>query len=106
MFCQQNSRDVLSLHAGYPFGKGAQVKATVIAKAGNKTENLFTEGEVAWCIDSKTDTDMVKYMAKKGTELVVKGKSKRGTATTDTIDLRGMNAAYNAICKACGVKAG
>ncbi len=98
------SRDVLSLHAGYPFGKGATVKATVNAKAGKKTETMFTDGEIAWCVDSKADKEMVNYMAKKGTELVVKGQSARGTDTTDTYSLRGMYAAYKAICKACDLK--
>lgn len=100
---KQNSKDVLSLHAGYPFGKGAQVNATVVSKSGNKSETLFTEGEIAWCMDSKTDSEMVNYMSKKGSELVVKGKSARGTATTDKYSLSGMLAAYKAICKACNI---
>ena len=98
------SRDVMSLHAGYSFSKGATVKATVKAKAGNKSETMFTDGEIAWFADAKTDSSMVAYMTKKGTELEVKGKSSRGTDTTDTYSLRGMYAAYKTICKACDYK--
>ena len=41
---------------------------------------------------------------KRGRKMVVKGKSSRGTATTDTYSLTGFSAAYKAIGEACGVK--
>jgi hypothetical protein len=36
--------------------------------------------------------------------MVVKGTSAHGTATTDTFSLKGMDTAYTAISKACGVE--
>jgi hypothetical protein len=36
--------------------------------------------------------------------MVVKGTSAHGTATTDTFSLKGMDTAYMAISKACGVE--
>jgi hypothetical protein len=97
------SKDVLSLHAGYAFGKGDDVKVTVKSRKGNKVVNLFTEGEVAWCADAKTDTMMADQITKIGSEMLVEGKSSRGTKTKDTYSLAGSLKAYNAICKACGV---
>lgn len=99
----QNTKDTLSFHAGYPFGKGAQVKLTIKAGAGDKTETLFTEGETAWCVDSKTDTKLVNYMAQKGSKMIIQGQSARGTETTDEFSLSGMLSAYNAIGKACNI---
>jgi hypothetical protein len=97
------SKNVLSLHAGYPFGKGDEVKVTVKSRKGNKVVNLFTEGEVAWCADAKTDNMMAEQLTKIGSEMLVEGKSSRGTKTKDTYSLAGSLKAYNAICKACGV---
>lgn len=97
------SKNVLSLHAGYPYGKGGEVKVTVKARKGSKVMNLFTEGEVAWCADSKTDNIMAEHITKKGSEMIVEGKSSRGTKTKDTYALAGSLKAYNAICKACNV---
>ncbi len=97
------SKNVLSLHAGYPYGKGGEVKVTVKSRKGNKVANLFTEGEVAWCADAKTDDMMADQITKKGSEMVVEGKSSRGTKTKDTYALAGSLKAYNVICKACGI---
>ena len=98
-----NSKNVLSLHAGYSFGKGDEVKVTVKSRKGNKVVNLFTEGEVAWCADAKTDNMMTDQITKTGSEMIVEGKSARGTTTKDTYSLAGSLKAYDAICKACGV---
>ena len=99
-----NSKNVLSLHAGYGFGKAGEVKVTIKSRKGNKITNLFTEGEVAWCQDSKTDNLMTQQITKIGSEMIVEGKSSRGTYTKDTYALKGTLKAYNAICKACGIK--
>lgn len=99
-----NSKNVLSVHVGYGFGKGAEVKATVKSRKGNKVVTLFTEGEVAWCADEKTDTMMVQQLTKVGSELIIEGQSARGTKTKDTYSLAGSMKAYEAICKACNVK--
>ena len=97
------SKNVLSLHAGYSFGTGDDVKVTVKSSKGNKVVTLFTEGEVAWCADSKTDNMMADQLTKTGSEMLVEGKSARGTKTKDTYSLAGSLKAYDAICKACGV---
>lgn len=97
------SKNVLSLHAGYPFGKGDEVKVTVKSRKNKKVVKLFTEGEIAWCADAKTDNMMVDQLTKKGSEMLVEGKSSRGTKTKDTYSLAGSLKAYGAICKACGV---
>ena len=39
---------------------------------------------------------------KRGSQLLVKGISRRGTATTDTYSLNGISAALDAAAKSCG----
>ena len=60
------SKNVLSIHAGYPFRKNAEVKVTIKSKKKNKKFNLFTEGETAWCSDDKTDNAITEQITKKG----------------------------------------
>ncbi len=98
-----NSKNVLSLHAGYCFPKAGEIKVTIKSSRGNKIVKMFTEGEVAWWQDTKTDNMMTDQITKKGSEMIVEGKSARGTATKDTYSLAGTLKAYKAICKACGV---
>jgi hypothetical protein len=97
-----NSKNVLSLHAGYPYAKGEEVKVTVKALKGQKDMMLFSEKDVAWCPDSKTDDIMADQMTKVGTEMVVEGKPAKGKPTKDIYSLTGASKAYAAINKACG----
>ena len=64
---------------------------------------MFTRGENAWNYDTKADRSMIKAM-KAGSRMVVKGRSQRGTQTTDTYSLSGFTAAFNAISNACKVR--
>ena len=92
------STKVLSVNAGYPYKNGSDVKITI----GKQAFKLFTDGGHAFAKDSKTDNKLVKAMIR-GTTMVVRGTSSRGTLTTDTYSLEGFTAAYKAINEACKV---
>ncbi len=94
---KQNSKDVFSYVAGYPYKKGSDVSVQI----GGQTFSLFTQGEMAWAPDVNTDKRIISAI-KKGSKMVVKGTSSRGTLTTDTYSLSGSTAAYNAITTTCG----
>lgn len=95
----EKSRNVVSIIAGYPYKTGSEVK---VAVAG-KTFTLFTQDTTAWASDPATDSALTDAI-QKGSDMVVKGSSQRGTLTTDTFSLSGSGAAYKAISDACGVK--
>lgn len=65
-----------------------------------KPVKLFLSGDGAWAYNDKEDQQLTAAM-KRGTSLVVKGVSQRGTETTDTYSLGGFTAAHNAITQAC-----
>jgi len=81
---------------GYPFN--AQANAT--AAIDGKTYPLVTEGSAAWLASAGDEAGFVAAL-KKGTQLVVKGTSQRGTNTTDNYSLSGVTAAMGEIDKAC-----
>jgi invasion protein IalB len=90
------SYDVVSFVAGYTYGDAGDVTVTI-----DQTQfDLFTHQDSAWAMDAATDRDLVNAM-KKGDSMVVKGKSSRGTPTTDTYSLSGFSRAYQAIAEAC-----
>ncbi len=81
---------------GYPFN--AEPNAT--ASVDGRVYPMVTEGSAAWLASAGDEGSFVEAL-KAGTTLVVKGKSQRGTDTTDTYSLRGVTAAMGEIDKAC-----
>jgi len=95
----EKSKNVFSYIAGYPYKAGSD--ATVIVNS--QKFRLFTQDDSAWAPDEATDNKIADAI-KRGSSLVIKGASARGTETTDTFGLGGSTAAYNAISAECGVK--
>lgn len=95
----ENSNNVISIVAGYPYKEGSEVALSV----GRTAFTLFTHGDRAWARTSQIDGQIAEAI-RKGSDMVVKGTSQRGTVTTDTYSLSGSSAAYEAISKACNVK--
>ncbi|MBL6933575.1 MAG: invasion associated locus B family protein [Rhodospirillales bacterium] len=89
---------VINFQTGYTFKEGSD--ATLII--GDKSFALFTDEGDGWARDAKTDEAIIQAMIK-GSQMVVKGVSSRGTQTTDTFSLKGFTAAYKAASKACKV---
>lgn len=92
----ENSRDVFSYVAGYPYKE----KSEVSLKIDDREFLLFTDEETAWARDSKTDRQISEAI-RNGKTMVVKGTSARGTLTTDTYSLKGSASAYKRISEEC-----
>ncbi len=95
-WAKEGTRDVVSVSIGYPFRGGSNLNVTIDGKA----YTMATDGEMAWATDVATDKAMSEAV-RKGSKMVVKGVSKRGTETTDTYSLKGSGDAYKAISNAC-----
>lgn len=98
------TKNVISVSMGYPLKEGTPVTVTVDGKTYALATNLSNkaeEAEMAWAPDQATD-DALAAAIQKGSRLVVKGTSRRGTITTDTYSLKGTGDAYKAISSDCG----
>lgn len=95
---KEGTRDVVSVSIGYPFRGGSNLTVTI----DGKDYKMATDGEMAWAADTATDT-AISQAVRKGSTMVIKGTSARGTATTDTYSLKGSGDAYKAISEACGL---
>ncbi|MSO77412.1 MAG: hypothetical protein EXQ87_10990 [Alphaproteobacteria bacterium] len=92
------STGAVSFAAGYPLKTESQVSVQI----GNESFRLYTVEETAWVLDA--DEKKLLAALRVGKEVVVKGISARGTATTDIFPLAGFQPALAAIDKARAVK--
>lgn len=97
-WAKEGTRDVVSVSIGYPFRGGSNLSVTI----DGKDYKMATDGEMAWATDSATD-NAIAQAVRKGSKMVIKGTSSRGTATTDTYSLKGSGDAYKKISDACGM---
>ncbi len=86
----------ISIKVGYPLDGESAPSAIV----GADQFNLFAEGDKAFIADETMEVNLVKAM-KKGSTLVVKGRSKRGTTTIDKYSLAGITAALKRVSDEC-----
>lgn len=94
----ENRQGEVSFVAGYTFQDNSVVEVSI---DGSQAFTLYTKDDGAWARDSDTDKKLIDEMIK-GSRMVVRGISSRGTKTTDTYSLSGFTAAYRAINGACG----
>lgn len=95
----ENTKDVFSYITGYTYKQGSDATVTI----DGKRYVLFTQDDTAWAPDAAADSRLAAAI-QKGSSMVVKGTSARGTLTSDTYSLKGSGAAYSAITKECGVR--
>lgn len=81
---------------GYPYKPGSNPTISV----GDATFSMFAKGDAAWLADTATERQLVAAM-RKGSTMIVKGTSRRGTLTTDNYSLAGVTAALARAAKAC-----
>lgn len=91
-----------SIEIGYPFKTSSKATVSIGSdKFGLFTDNDNTSGNGgAWLRERSDETRMVRAM-KRGSSMLVKGTSKRGTLTTDRYSLSGITAALDAAGKSC-----
>lgn len=81
---------------GYPFKKGSDA----VVEIGGSKFTMFTKGASAWIELPATESKLVAAM-KKGSKMVVRGTSWRGTKTVDQYSLKGVTSALNQAIGAC-----
>lgn len=90
---------IVSFELGYPFAPDEQLTISI---DGGEPVRLPAHDSLAWDDAPEVNQRLVRAM-RAGREMVVTGRSRRGTKTTDTYSLLGFTAAYKAISRACKV---
>jgi hypothetical protein len=92
-----NIRNEAQITIGYPFATDSIVTVTI---DNTDTFEFFTQNDVAWLRDLGQEQALVVAM-QRGIEMVVRGRSQRGTDTTDRYSLRGATAALARVQQEC-----
>lgn len=92
----EGTKNVFSYITGYDYKTGSDATLEV----DGKRFVLFTQDNTAWAPDAETDNQIAQAI-RKGSKMVVKGKSTRGTDTKDTFSLKGSSAAHDKITAEC-----
>lgn len=93
---KEGVKSEVSIKLGYPIKPDSPVAVTV----GDAEFELFPDQDRAYVADATEELKLVEAM-KKGSTLVVKATSARGTLTTDTYSLLGLGRALEAVAVAC-----
>ena len=92
----ENIKNEVSVTNGYEF----KPKATVSAKSGKKTYDLFSKGRFAWVVENEDEKKLIVTM-KKASRLMIIGNTNKGEQTTDHYSMMGFTKAYNTAKKNC-----
>ncbi len=91
----------VSIDAGYGIHRSHKLRIVV----SDKTHEFdLIQGETAWISHATLDKTVALAIARARGDVVVKGKSKRGTQTTDTYSTKGSLDALRRMSRACNVK--
>jgi hypothetical protein len=90
------TRNVFSYIAGYAYKPASDATLDI----DGKKFILFTKDEMAWALNSETDSDIAQAI-RSGKTMTVTGMSSKGTKTVDTYSLAGSSSAYDRISKEC-----
>ena len=86
----------VSIMIGYPLKAGSEGSLEV---AGNRYA-MYTQGDGLWIKNAAEEDKMVDAL-RKGSEVVIKGTSSRGTETTDVYSLKGLSQALDRLAQDC-----
>jgi invasion protein IalB len=84
----ENVRNEVSVIIGYPFKSNSDATAEI----GSAKFAMYTQNDGAWIKNVAEETRMIDAM-RKGSEMIVKGTSGRGSTSTDQYSLKGLGEA-------------
>ena len=89
-------KNEVSMIVGYPQKSGTDATANI----GSANYVMYTQNDGAWVKNAAEEAQMVGAM-RKGGDLVVKSVSARGTKSTDTYSLKGLDQALDKVAEEC-----
>jgi len=89
-------KNEVSVIVGYPQKAGHDATAAV----GTTTYAMYTQNDGAWVKNAAEEPQMIEIM-RRGSDLVVRSESAKGTKTTDTYSLKGIAQALDKVAEEC-----
>jgi hypothetical protein len=89
-------KNEVSVIVGYPQKAGHDATAAV----GTTTYVMYTQNDGAWVKNAAEEPQLIEIM-RRGSDLVVRSESAKGTKTTDTYSLKGIAQALDKVAEEC-----
>src|SRR5262252_8595675 len=89
-------KDEVSVIIGYGF----KLNSDATIETGGANYAMYTQNDGAWIKNAAEESKLIDAM-RKGNDVVVKGVSARGTATSDTYSLKGLAQALDKVTEEC-----
>jgi len=89
-------KNEVSVIVGYPQKAGHDATAAV----GSSTYAMYSQNDGAWVKNAAEEPQMIEIM-RRGSDLVVKSESAKGTKTIDTYSLKGIAQALDKVAEEC-----
>jgi len=89
-------RNEVSVIIGYGFKPSSDATAEI----GGSSFAMYTQADGAWIKNAAEEARLVSDM-RKGSDLVIKGESARGSQTFDTYSLKGLSQALDRVAQEC-----
>lgn len=93
-------KDGVKSEISFRLGYQIKGKSDVAVLVGTDAFNLFGKEDRAYVADPTEELKLLEAM-KKGSKLIIKATSEKGTETTDTYSLSGLNQALQTMTQAC-----
>ena len=90
------SNELSVLITGYEFKPNSEASVAV----GGGSFAMYTQKDGAWVKNAAEEAKMLETM-RKGTDVVIKATTSRGTQTTDTFSLKGLGQAVDRVAQEC-----
>ena len=91
------SNEISVLVAGYAFKPNSEASVAV----GGANFAMYTQNDGAWIKNAADEAKMLETM-RKGSDMVIKATTSRGTQTTDTFSMKGLSQAVDRASQECG----
>ncbi|GAB5390080.1 MAG: invasion associated locus B family protein [Alphaproteobacteria bacterium] len=92
----ENSRNEVIFISGYPHRRDSSVRVAI----GGENFTLTTDKDLSFTRNAGVERSLVTAI-RRGSNMIVRGTSSRGTATKDTYSLSGSSKAYDTITRQC-----
>ncbi len=100
MFISTRPAEKVSNEVSVVVGYGQKANADAVIDVGGSKFAMYTQNDGAWIKNAAEEPRLIEAL-RKGTDVIVRGESAKGTKTTDVYSLKGLTQALDRVGQEC-----
>lgn len=100
MFISTRPAEKVSNEVSVILGYGLKPSSDALVEVGSAKYAMYTQNDGAWIKNAAEESRLIEAL-RKGSDVIVKGESARGTKTTDVYTLKGLSQALDRVGQEC-----